>query len=88
MELPRANEWSVETRQSEMKGAGWWSGGGRVMSNDMNNRAAHMRPTLLTPISSPVSAGSARNETVSQDQIDAHSVSHRRGGERVQPRVV
>lgn len=33
------------------------------MSNDMNNRAAHMRPTLLTPISSPVSAGSARNET-------------------------
>lgn len=36
----------------------------------MNNRAARVRPTVLAPISFPVSAGSARNETASKDQID------------------
>lgn len=51
----------VKTRQSEIKEEG-----------DMNNRAARMRPTVQAPISFPVSAGSARNETVSKDQIDGH----------------
>lgn len=32
------------------------------------------------PISFPVSAGSARNETVSKDQIDGHWTAHCKGG--------
>lgn len=49
----------VKTRQLEIKGEG-----------DMNNREARVRLTVQAPISFPVSAGSARNETASKDRID------------------
>lgn len=43
------------------------------MSNYMNNKVAHIERILQKPISSLVSAGNERNETVSKDQIDAYS---------------
>lgn len=43
------------------------------LSNYMNNKVAHIEPILQKPISSLVSAGNERNETVSKDQIDAYS---------------
>lgn len=52
------------------------------MSSYMNNRVAHIRPILQRPISSPVSAGNERNETVSKGQIDAYSVSCSEDGGR------